>query len=128
MTRFERDKEILFDILAEEIGAGAADNKIYYCNEIYCEDCLFNHLCGEDSTHENGAGAGAVRAAHEWLDKNFETQKEDIMDYLSSTIAIDKEWDNEYTKCNNILCSHCAFDTLDSGCTARRKKYLNEEV
>ena len=34
MTRFEKDKEVLFDLLAEDTGVGIGDNRIYYCNEI----------------------------------------------------------------------------------------------
>lgn len=59
MTRFEKDKEVLFDLLAEDADVGIGDNKIYFCRELYCDDCLMNSACHK-SINE------AIRATHKW--------------------------------------------------------------
>lgn len=119
MTRFERDKEILFDLLAEETGVGIGDNRIYYCNEINCEDCLMEPACSEP--HKG------TLAMHKWIEENFEKWNEDIMDYIYDTIAVDTR-DKDYTDCNLLNCHMCLFYNLIGHCTALKREYLNEQV
>ena len=92
MTRFERDKDIILDILAENTGVGIGDNRIYYCNEINCEDCLMEPICREPHS---------VLAMHKWIEENFEKWNEDIVDYIYDTIAVDAR-DKDYTDCNSL--------------------------
>lgn len=119
MTRFERDKDVILDILAECTGVGIGDNRIYYCNEINCEDCLMEPACSE--SHKG------VLAMHKWIEENFEKWNEDIVDYIYDTIAVDAR-DKDYTDCNLLNCRMCLFYNLIGHCTELRREYLNEEV
>lgn len=117
MTRFERDKDIIFDILAKYTGVGIGDNRIYYCNEINCEDCLMDSACSSPQV---------ILPMHKWIEENFEKQNEDIMDYIYDIIAVDKR-DKDYVNCDSLNCYWCLFNKYGS-CTELREEYLNEEV
>ena len=119
MTRFERDKDIIFDILAKYTGVGIGDNRIYYCNEIYCENCSMESACNEP--HKG------VLAMHKWLEENFEKWNEDIVDYIYDTIAVDKR-SKDYVNCDLLNCRMCLFNSVIGHCTALKKVYLHEEV
>lgn len=121
VTRLERDREELFDLLAAETGVGIGDNKIYFCNEIYCHDCKLNKICHNKAlTHDE-----IVATMHHWLDDNFESQKEDIMDYLYLFLAVDNEF--AYRDCRDIYCENCLFSEYRS-CTKAKENWLKEEV
>ena len=120
VTRFEKDKEVLLDLLAESIGIGIGDNKLYFCNEIDCEDCLIRATCLL-------SGKAATLKTHKWIDENFEKQHKDIMDYLCLDFAVDINWGNEYDHCKNILCSDCLFEG-HKACTKAKEEWLKEEA
>jgi len=121
VTRIERDKDILFDILAQCTGVGAGDNKIYFCREINCDDCAFQKVCNSGNNYD------VTVPMVKWLNDNWDSQKEDIFDYLCDDIAVNTNWNNEYTRCNYIFCRECLFRE-ERGCTLEKKKYFKEEV
>lgn len=118
MTRFERDKDVILDILAKCTGVGIGDNSIYYCHEIGCENCSMESACSEP--HKS------VLVMHKWLEENLEKQNEDIMNFLYDIIAVDKR-DNSYVYCALLSCQTCFFDKY-CACTELKREYLNEEV
>lgn len=119
MTRFERDKDVILDTLAKNTGVGIGDNRIYYCNEINCKNCLMEPACSEP--HKG------ILAMHKWIEENFEKWNEDIVDYIYDTIAVDVR-NKDYVDCNLLNCRMCLFYNLIGHCTALKREYLHEQV
>lgn len=124
MKNIDKYKEVLFDVLAKNIGVGIGDNNIYFCREIYCEDCKLKTVC------DTGDLKKTLFTTHKWIDENFESQYEDIIDYLCDDFAI-RIPENEFTCCDEMpVCALCFFNHYkeEESCTKGKRMWLNEEV